>query len=312
MVVTSNRAVTVTTAYHVVPEDHAAEILAAGVEILGADFEHGFRDLARRWHPDTCKNPRAAEVMAHLTRLRRKARGEEVDPVEHVRVAGGELIWKERTVTLAAPGGLASRTTLSWLAGAHTDVARRLPTVTEATADTLTLARPDKAVSMAAVQAKFPGGIPAKHVAWMASRLYELVLALDRGAEHRWGGLTVESLMVLPIDHGVIPLDPRFVTLRGEKLRAVPGPLVPLVPSDKLASVGYEVACVNRIALTLLGDPSGTGNALLKRVKAGEIEPKFFEWFRAPTRGESRKNYEAYREMLVSVWGPPKYHKLEM
>lgn len=287
----------------------ASEILRADASILGADRAAGFRTLARAWHPDVCKDPQAAQVLAHLIYLRD---GGPAPAEEHVTVPGGQIVWREHEIVVV-PGGADPFTALR---ATHVDLAKRLPILQAAAPEALIYMRPERAVSLAAVQRRYPSGVPAVHVAWMASRLYELVYVSQGAAAMTWIGLLPEMLCVLVEAHGVLPLDGRFLAPVGADLRGrkVPAALVPLVPADRRASVAFALATVNRIALILLGDPSGTGNALLVRAKADpkQLPPAFLAWFRARPSSDAWDFYKRYRALLVATWGAPKYHKLEV
>jgi len=275
----------------------ADEILRAGVEILGSEPEKGFRRLALQWHPDHCVDPRSGEVLAHLTKLRDRASGRQEEFTVQLPGAVARLGRDEIEVPEPARGFDALR--------ARFEKPARLLERRGAK-----FVRPPDSVPLVEVLRR-KGALPPHHVAWMASRLYELAWEADRAGQ-MVGGVYVEGLLVLVEAHGVVPMDLRFMARSGSKMEAVPAVLLPLVPKDKAATWRFDVACANKVALRLLGDPTGTGNALLTRAKNEPtlLPPRFLEWFRKAPEGSAEQSYRSYRDLLKEIFGPPKYHVL--
>ena len=115
-------------------------------------------------------------------------------------------------------------------------------------------------------------------------------------------------------EHGVIALDYRFFVTTGTKMQQIPARLLPFVPPDKKACAEIDIQSASRIALILLGDPSGIGNVLLIRAKQHPelLNIDFLNWFRAPPGSEPITYYKEYRRMLEKCFGKPKYHTLEL
>ena len=203
-------------------------------KLFGDDIIAGFRSLAQEWHPDKSKDPRAQEVLQHLLELREAGkRGLKLGGAkeEKVAVAGGTLLFGMDEIVLSSPSGgcATARACLSFLEKASPDLSRRVPKVIDTSTDdgVLRMQRLPDTVSMAHVMQKHPGGLPQYHVAWMTSRLFELVMETSKIGGCIVGGLTPESLLVMVGEHGVIPVDWRFTLSLRSTVRKLPGPLVP-------------------------------------------------------------------------------------
>ena len=275
------------------------------VVLFGTDQKKGFRKLALQWHPDRCSDPRADEVFRHITKVHAPPA-----PVRRLlKLAGGTLRFEEGERALLRSDGLCGSVgpLLTTMSEAVPDLERRLPKVLRAKDNATIFKLPRGAVSMAKVMESYPDGLPPVHVAWIASRLYELVMEISH-AGFCCCGLAPEALAVIVKPHGVLTLDWRFSCKAGEKMTAVPRLLVPLLPHDRIASPKFDLASIHRIALVLLGDPSGLGTILLR--KDPPPPRKFLDWFRSAPVLEPVDHYRTYRQLLETVFGPPKYHKL--
>lgn len=288
----------------------AEEILAARDprRVLGKDLAHGFRLLAKKWHPDVNKHPKAGEVMAKLHELRDVGEGKKV---REVVIPGGKLEWGFDRVTLTSmntPGATAEAVrVMKLLRGKNVALEKRVYEPVAATDDSYTLSIAEQEVPLVDIIAKYPNGVPPVHVAWMASRLYELVAHMYSWAEYGHLGLLPETLLVQLEPHGVIALDWRFAIPLNKRITAIPGALRHLVPADKQSQSLIDLKAINELMIHLLGDPSGIGNKLLLR---SDIDRKFLDWFRAEPMANPVEYYTAYRKRLTDVFGSPKYHRL--
>lgn len=287
--------------------------------LFSGDIDDAFRALARTWHPDTCRDVQALEVFKHLGKLRDAARkGIRLDTpvVSTVDVPGGVLFFEEKELRLQSPVGLCivAGKSLRMLRKLSPDLLRRVPEPISDLDTSISFTRPDDSVSMLALLKKFPTGVPQRHVAWIVSRLFELVMETSKIGQIVCCGIVPESMLVLVKDHGVIPLDWRFAVPVGFKLVHLPGKIANLAPPDKRASVKLDLESVHRLALVLLGDASGIGNVLVLRAKKEptELSPVFLNWFRTPPNPDPVVHYTNYRAMLEKVWGKPKYYLLEL
>lgn len=286
--------------------------------MLGPDAAVGFRKLALQWHPDHCKDPRANQVLAHLKALRDLAVHKvPLAPLERFTIPGGSMSWVDnRTVRIESTSpvhpGVA---TAVRAAAAHPGLTKRIPALTaesDARCTTYTATTPLDIVPMGKVQAHFKGKVPAGHAAWIGSRLLELVMEASMLARTLCGGIVPESLLVAPKEHGVFLADWRFAVPLGQRMVQAPTALVPLVPPDKKASAVFDLRAVQQAALVLLGDPTGTGTALLldaQRSKDGSIPAPFLTWLRTPIAADAAPKaiYTDYRDMLKRAFDPSRF-----
>ena len=289
----------------------ASEILAARDPqlVFGSDTTAGFRILAKKWHPDINNDPLAGQVMAKLQELRNLATGSA--PCHEIKMPGGRAEWHFKTVKIVSentPGAIPAAVKLmAELRKTGDPLAKRVPVVLESTDDSYTIEKKPEDVPFAHIFHKYPSGVPAVHVAWIASRLYETAAHLHSWAGVVQLGLLPESLMLSIESHGVTAMDWRFSLKQGERVRVIPGALRHLVPTDKKATSTTDLKAINELMIQLLGDPSGIGNKLLLKK---DIDRRFLDWFRAEPMADPVEYYKAYRKRLEDVFGPPKYHRL--
>lgn len=278
------------------------------VAVLGTDFQHGFKELVKVWHPDRNKDPDAARVMTKLQELRAMALGVFE---ETVTIAAGHLTIKGSTVTLFTKesDGLFAAKQMEKLRGISPGMLKRVPEVIERTKDNVVMRLPAGVRSLARIMAKHPEGLESNHVAWMLSRLYEqtYMLANESGGVHC--GLTPETLFIDPATHGLFSVDWRFFMSINQRLYKVPGPLVSFVGPDKVATSLLDLRAANRVAIMVQGDASGLGNALLvKSVKEpSKYKKAFVDWLRVMPKSDTKEQYKAYRAMLDSNFTKGKF-----
>lgn len=171
--------------------------------------------------------------------------------------------------------------------------------------------KPAFRVSAQRIKDKFPDGLSERHVAWIASRMYEFVALLHtQGLVH--SGINPESVFIVPETHGIYvtsfyhmkPMDSKLETISAKYKNWYPAKTL----YDKKAIETIDIELVGRTALYLLGDQTGTGYSLLR--KKGSTQ-KFIKFFMSHSEN-SGEHYGKYRELLKEIWGPPKYFKLEL
>ena len=235
-----------------------------------ADIRKGFKALAAAWHPDVCHDPQAARVLAHLVSLRKMALGEsDRDLVRFSLASGGALgmrclsQWSSetggvyvgpRTVGLRFEPGLedlAQAAQERWKGWRFADARMKTyfaPLVpskvlrAEALTDggtLLVIARPDGYVAFGDLLAHLDGGMAPEDVAWLGSRLFNLVAWFQwMGLAH--GALQGCNVFVNPRTHGVAVLGGwEFATALGERPAALPGATLRAVP--RLEAAGERV-----------------------------------------------------------------------
>ena len=290
-----------------------------------------FRELAKAWHPDRNRDPKAVEVFgrivelhqAALGRLARRPGGERSFTTREGRTfrlrwltrhtfETGELFVGERHVAYLVDPDAAD---LARRAALHTyrfpdermraEMERFLPR-------RITLL--DTGEGFAFVHAKRPdqvlladllrlGPVDSVHAAWMTTRLLNLACWLNfAGLAH--GALGPEFLLVSPERHEVALTGPMLcATAFGMPLDVLPGRTCALLP--RLALPG---ACADSridpelVRLTLreaLGDPAGT------RLAADSLIPRpFADWLRLPSAGDAQADFAGWEKAREASFGP--------
>ena len=148
-----------------------------------------------------------------------------------------------------------------------------------------------------------------EHVSWILSRLLEFTAWLHQvGYCH--AGFTPESLCVVPQTHGIIctsfyhlqPLGSRLQTISSKYRDWYPK----LVFYRKEALPYVDLSLAQRTGLYLLGDKSGNG-VKLKNTRNEQLVD-----FLITPHYDAYQTYDAYRKLLKSVFGNPKYYELNI
>jgi len=273
--------------------------------LFGSDLKKGFESLVKIWHPDRNKDPKAVTVFKHILAVR----DGKLAALEEIAVPSGKIRVNNSTIEFVSVGD-GERILAAVNSTSNPNFRKRVPCSISHAVDSVTFQRPSDTIMLPTLMKGYPSGLSPFHVAWVASRLYEHVMMQSATLRLLHGGIYADALLVSVADHGITPLDWRFNAPLGAKMRALPGPVASLAETT-IADITTDLKSVNRVALTLLGDPVGIGNALLPRV-GKDIPAKFFNWFRGAVDADPECQYRNYRTMLEAVFGPPKYHKLEV
>lgn len=109
--------------------------------------------------------------------------------------------------------------------------------------------------------------LPQEHVNWILNRLLEYCAYLSEiGMSHC--GLTPESVFIVPENHGIQICSFYHMTKFGNKIGTISGKYKNWYPAatfhDKTANATIDIEMAKKLAIYLLGDPSGTGIKLRK------------------------------------------------
>ena len=310
-----------------------ADLLFPGDAAAVADR---FRELAKTWHPDRNRDPRAADVFgrivelhqAALGRLGRRAGGERCFTTREGRTfrlrwltrrtfEAGELFVGERHVVhLVAPNAadLACNAALRAFRFAdermRAEMERFLPR-------RVTLL--DTAEGFAFVHSKRPdqvlladllrlGPVDPLHAAWLTTRLLNLACWLHfSGLAH--GGLGSDFLLVSPERHEVALTGPMLcATAFGAPLAALPERTCALLPRLALtgtcADARIDPELVRLTVREALGDPAGT------RLAADRAVPRpFADWLLLPSAGDAQADYAGWEKAREASFGPRRFVK---
>lgn len=256
-------------------------------------------------HPDVCRLPGAGDAVARLNDYvaQLKALDQLTDDAGPLRRRDAQTFSLEGDPTLLQQSLNNYRRLTQLSSGAAGHFRRYLPTELRREGDALLVSGPEFLVPLSGLT------LPTEHVAWVLSRLLELVAWLHQeGFCH--AGLNPESLALVPGTHGVIALSLYHLTSLGGPLTAVSGKYLnwypPAVFRDKRATAYIDLSLAQRTALYLLGDPSGHGVKLHKTV-----DERLINFLIAPQQNAYAALTE-WRALLHTVFGKPVFHPLEL
>lgn len=310
-----------------------------------ASVQTSYYRLAARWHPDRNPERQATEVFQHIAALYAAARqqiaagrwrpysGEtllEGSTGRQYRVRHlarrphelGELLIGRQIaaflLTLDAADlyarALESLGSLRYATEAmRREIAPCLPRVeadltTPESCVLVTRKGPDM-VLLADLAEHLGGRVPAVHVAWILSCLYNIACYFQ------WAGLThnalgPETVFVSPERHAVAVLGGWwYAAPQGGRLIALPQRTVDLIPTDivrdRLATARADLELIRATGRELLGDPGG-----MRLTRDPEVPPPLARWLQHPSSADALTDYRQWRETLRAAWGRPRFIRL--
>lgn len=298
--------------------------------------------LVRRWHPDTCADPRAAEVVAHLLALRaRVGQGGSVAAEEGSSDPGGvtrEMVfadgrrrrfraWSVHEVDqgeiLVGARSLATRFTAEAadLAAAEGAAVAGLEFPDSRVADQMRPFLPPAprhvALADGAALTLVPrapdeilltdllerrGPMPAVHAAWLCSGLLNIVAFLAVAGRVH-GAIAPQTVLVDPVRHGIrLAAGWAFCVPAGTRPAALPAQTLDVVP--RLARPGETAEPALDLALVRATVRAALGGP------AGEAalpEPLRL-WMRLPG-ADAIAEYRGWQAALESAWGRRRFRE---
>lgn len=312
-----------------------------------AKAEQEFRRLAAQWHPDKNSDPQAGDVFTHVNVLfdnamRRLANGTWVGPsrvyfadstgehtfsLEYLKSYDyelGQAYISTLAVTYTLRGEHARRGiyaadqlrqlrnaspfAVRWV-GDHKDC---LPVLTQFLVcndmTVLRLTRPNGFVRLRDVWERYHGKLPAEHVAWILSRLYNFACFLYM-TDLVHCDLSLDTVYINPIEHSIAVLGGWWWSRRlGSAIRTLPARTVEHGPTDlrtvKLATHAIDSCLIRALGRELLGDISGSA------LNISKVVPKpFVQWLNGPgLPGNAVKEYERwYDKVLIDSFGAHRF-----
>ena len=267
---------------------------------VAADWPSEYKRIMRIIHPDTCSLSMASAAATRLNELKQVVeKGVAYSDESGVFYSDGYKAVYEGDAALLKKS-FDNYRRLRASAGAH--LLKYLPRDLQWERGRLTVHFAHRAVPLSGQQ------LPQAHVNWVLSRLLELA-ALVGEAGYVHGGLNPESVFVVPETHGIqvatfyhlAPAGTRVSTLSGRYKNWYP----PVLFEDKLARPATDLELSKKIAMALLGDPSGSGVKLKKRGHAAFLD------FVIRQDEEPYIAYRQYRELLSRHF-EKKFHILHL
>lgn len=296
--------------------------------LFGADPKGTFKELARRWHPDTSSHPEAAEVFRHIVTLR-DAATKGAGQIQIVSKRGKETIFLEPVAETDTGRRWVGHKICAWSFEKEKDLefvfARNLAALPFADAkmkEQMRTAFPKRWRRVThddAPMILFPidggailqdwigvhGPFPAVHAAWLGSGL------LNIASYASWSGW---HLPAIGLDTVAIAPDTHHVMLRAGWEAAAPAGERPVVASRRtiglcpaIKAPGQplpETLTIDIVRLTLreaLGDPSGL------TLKDRGVPAPMVDWINAPSHRNGAWDYARWHRALQSAFGARRF-----
>ena len=270
-----------------------------------AHFKKEYLHYQKLLHPDVCHLPGATEAALKLNLFRKDMEaGTQIqdDAGTMTQLDDRTLVFKGDTAML-----LASMTHYQRLIKLNDPAAghfkKYLPQSMTLEENALIVTSHERLVPLSQLT------LLQEHVTWITSRLFELVSWFyQTGYCH--AGINPESVCVVPETHGIVCTSFYHVTPAGSRLNTVSGRYLnwypDLVFKEKKAIPYIDLSLVQRTALCLLGDASGNG------IKLKNTHNEHLIDFLITPHYQPYETFDAYRNLLFSLFGKPKFHKLEI
>lgn len=308
-----------------------------------------YRAFALTWHPDKSDDPKATDVFHHINQLHAEALkqiklGTWVTPNEYMFIdkssAKEYVIRYKSKVPFELGEMLISDTVLAYIVDEeHKDLyengvrhikslkyknpkmekefSKLLPQIKadQVTRDgkrVLIVSKTKDQLLARDVLNHFDGKVDPKHVAWMLSRLHNLLCYLQvSGLTHN--NISLDTYFISPDFHsGAILGGWWYARSFGSKLLGVPKSSYKLMTTRrkdaKLAYYELDSELLRLMGRSLLGDSAGT-----KLLADKNIPKQFADWVRLPGSGNAIKDYDAWmKEVLIKSFGKRRFVKLEL
>jgi len=167
----------------------------------------------------------------------------------------------------------------------------------------------ERAYSLNYVLQKFNDKLDQPHVNWILSRIMELATWLNK-IDYVHCGLNLDSLYIIPRNHGLVCLSFYHMTPVNEKLSSISGRYVNLYPSynlvTKLATPNIDIVSAKKTALRLMGDKSYIGEVFNNDVHYNENLIKYLR----QEDHDTLNSYNTYRDILRAHYNTKQFHQL--
>jgi len=320
------------------------ELLFTGDE---ATVHQLYRRLASQWHPDRNTAPLATEVFQRIATLYaaakeqiasgrwRASRGETLlqardgrqyrlkhfarRPFELGELLIGKTIASFVVTPDAADLYAAALRMLRAFHFASEDMRRQIsPCLAEIQAAlegreycALVIKKPTDMVLLADLVEHLGGTMPATHVAWILSSLYNLACWLE-WARISHNAIGPDTVFVSPERHTIALLGGWwYATSIGERLRALPTRTADIAPQDivrsKIADLRCDLELIRATGRQLLGDASG-----MRLLRDPSIPRAMADWLRHPSSGSAMTDYSLWRDTLIASFGARRFVRLDV
>lgn len=216
------------------------------------DYKVDCQRLVKQIHPDICKDPRAHDAFVKFQLLKR-AYEEGFKYLDDI----GEVCIKEEIITLKGNNDLIRNSAIMGnliLTHANANFRKYLP---------VEFSNRDNTIKTDGIYySLIDSTLPEEHVRWILNRLLEFCAYMENNKMVH-GGLSLESVLVNPITHGINVITFYHTQLLSAKVKTISAKYKRFYPDkvfkDKKAITATDISLAKGIACTLLGDSSGRG-----------------------------------------------------
>lgn len=324
-----------------------------GVTMVGDLFTNNsniidaeYKDLAKIWHPDNNKDPKASDVFAHIGELYQKALdllsagkwekknyiqlqkkdGKKID-INYLRKQPFELgttyICNRHIIyvfdnehKLFYDNALSNISNFKFAnENMEKEISRFLPSIFTLyeTVDNkycYVINKTEDVYSLIDVLNYYNGNIPDRHVAWIMTRLNNLLCYLDySGLSHN--GININNCFISPEYHSIMLYGGWWYTRKqGEKLIGTSKEIFDVMPlsikSTKNASIITDLESVKLIGRTLLGDRIGT------QLQNKGVPASFASWLCNGSSKSALEEAKKWDNALQKSYGQRKFIKMDI
>lgn len=152
------------------------------------------------------------------------------------------------------------------------------------------------------------GNIDPKHVAWIGSRLFNIITFLDYiGLCHN--GISADTVLINPSKHACYLIGGWWYSAKKDtKINAIPNNLSSLYPNEvflnKIAKTKYDKVLVKALLIECLGDSSKSGSKLLVN---SNIPKPMLNWLRTIDDTNIKKDFSKWYKILNECFGARKF-----
>lgn len=266
-----------------------------------------YKEILLVIHPDKCSSPLAHDATTKLNALKEEFENRRKNEVLEYFNDAGSCIIKDKVIIQYGDISMLKKSLSNYklLMSLRDDASihfrRYLPKNMEIIGGELHITLEHRSVSLSCLT------LPQEHVHWILSRMLEFTAWLEKiGFVHC--DLNPESILVVPETHGIIISSFFYLTKKDTQLTSLSDRYgfwyEGSIPSDKKAKNTIDIQLCKKIAVYLLGDPSGTGSGLM------ESHNKDFMNFVTTQSTNAFDTYEHYRTLLRKNFDTKKYHPL--
>jgi hypothetical protein len=157
----------------------------------------------------------------------------------------------------------------------------------------------------------YEGKIPERHVAWILSRLNNIVCYLDYNGISV-NGITTDTVFISPKYHGCALLGGWWYSVKqGEKMIGTSNEVFTVMPPQvkdkKLGNILTDMEAIRLIGRELLGDRNGNSLSLMSSAPDAMIS-----WLRGAATSNAFEELTKWKEVLEASFGERKFVEMDL